>query len=65
MELFRPQEEALRNHLIPALIGRRVTMIMSDMERKVMALPTRLGGLGIHISMEEAKLQHEGSTRIT
>ena len=61
VKLFCPLEEALRNHLILALTGRRV----SDIERKVMALPTRLGGLGIPIPMEEAKLQHEGSTRIT
>ena len=41
--LFRPLEAAIREKLIPALIGRTI----SDVERRIFALPVRLGGLGI------------------
>ena len=41
--LFIPLEKAIRHHLIPALFGRKV----SDSERALLALPPRLGGLGI------------------
>ena len=41
--LFSPLEDAIREKLIPALIGRNV----SDLERRILALPVRLGGLGI------------------
>ena len=36
---FVPLEEAIRQHLIPALIGREV----SDLERRIIALPYRYG----------------------
>ena len=41
--LFRPLEDSIKEKLIPALIGRNV----SDIERRILALPVRLGGLGI------------------
>ena len=41
--LFIPLEEAIREKLIPAIIGRKV----SNIERRIFALPVRLGGLGI------------------
>ncbi len=36
-ELFRPLEEAIRDELIPSIIGRKV----SDVERSILALPLR------------------------
>ena len=41
--LFCPLENAIREKLIPAIIGREV----SDIERRILALPVRLGGMGI------------------
>ena len=42
--LLQPFEDAIRHHLIPAITSRaRIT----DMERDLLALPTRLGGMGI------------------
>ena len=41
--LFLPLEAAIRKKLIPAIIGRDV----SDIERRILALPVRLGGMGI------------------
>ena len=40
-EMFRPLEVAIRNKFIPALIGRPI----SDLERRIFALPYRYGGL--------------------
>ena len=42
-DLFAPLEEIIREKLIPAVIGRKVP----DVERRVLALPVRYGGLGI------------------
>ena len=42
-ELFEPLENAIRDQLIPALVGREV----SDAERQILALPLRHGGLGL------------------
>ena len=41
--LFRPLEAAIREKLIPALVGRTI----SDIDRRIFALPVRLGGMGI------------------
>ena len=41
--LFRPLEAAIREKLIPALVGRTI----SDVDRRIFALPVRLGGMGI------------------
>ena len=41
--LFQPLEDAIRNQLIPSIVGRHV----SDLERRMLALPYRHGGLGI------------------
>ena len=41
--LFVPLEDSIRTTLIPALIGRSV----SDVERKILALPVRYGGLAL------------------
>ena len=42
-DLFTPLEEAIRDRLIPSLLGRKV----SNIERRILALPVRYGGLGI------------------
>ena len=42
-ELFEPLENAIKDQLIPALVGREV----SDAERQILALPLRHGGLGL------------------
>ena len=43
-DLLQPLEDAIRHHLIPALTGRAG---ITDLERDLLALPTRLGGMGI------------------
>ena len=43
-DLLLPLGDAIRHHLIPALTGRTG---ITDMERELLALPTRLGGLSI------------------
>ena len=60
-ELFEPLENAIRDQLIPALVGREV----SDAERQILALPLRHGGLGLTDPWETAKKEYEYSTRIT
>jgi len=40
-ELSEPLRNAIRDQLIPALVGREV----SDAERQILALPLRHGGL--------------------
>ena len=41
--LFQSLEKVIREKLIPALVGRKV----SDIERRIPALPVRLGGIGL------------------
>ena len=57
-ELFEPLENAIRDQLIPALLGREV----SDVERQILALPIRHGGLGLIAPRETAKTEYEHST---
>ena len=61
-ELLTPLEEAIRHQLIPAITGRST---MSDTERDVLALPCRLGGLGIINPVKSSVLQYECSELIT
>ena len=56
-ELFRPLENVIRDTLIPAVVGRQV----SDLERRLLALPTRFGGLGIQNPMETADIEYKAS----
>ena len=53
MHLFQPLEDVIREELIPAIVGRKI----SDMERKILALPVRLGGIGILNPTEMANSQ--------
>ena len=59
--LFQPLEEAIREELIPALIGRKV----SDVERRIFALPVRFGGLGILNPVMTADIEFANSIAIT
>ena len=59
--LFIPLEEAIRERLIPALIGRKV----SDIERRILALPVRFGGMGFIDPTKTAECEFEASSRIT
>ncbi|MCP4460372.1 MAG: hypothetical protein GY816_20470, partial [Cytophagales bacterium] len=59
--LFQPLEEAITHFFIPSLIGRPC----SPLERKLMALPVRYGGLGIQNPTKTAQLEHNSSKRIT
>ena len=59
--LFEPLEDAIKNHLIPSLIGREVSCI----ERRMLALPYRYGGLGIEIPTETADREYNASKEIT
>lgn len=59
--LFQPLEDAITNELIPALCGRR----LSEMERRMVALPYRFGGLGIRNPVKTADSECDASMRIT
>ena len=43
-DLFSPLEQIIRVHLLPTLTGK---CAFSDVERQLISLPSRLGGLGI------------------
>ena len=60
-DLFQPLEDAIRNRLIPAIVGRDV----SDLERKLLALPYRYGGLGILNPKDTADREYRASKDIT
>ena len=60
-ELFRPLEEAIRTILLPSIFNRPVT----DLERDMVALPLRHGGLGIQNPVHTADREYEASQKIT
>ena len=57
---FRPLEAVIREKLIPAIVGRAV----SDIERRIMALPVRMGGMGI-VDPTKCSYEFAASTNIT
>ncbi len=59
--LFQPLEDAIHNIFIPAMLGKPVTPI----ERRILALPVRLGGLGIHDPTKTAAFEYSASRKIT
>ena len=59
-EIFEPLENAIRDPLIPALVGREV----SEAERQILALPLRHGGLGLINPQETTKTEYKHSTQI-
>ena len=60
-ELFRPLEEAIRTVLLPSIFNRPVT----DLERDMIALPLRHGGLGIQNPVLIADREYIASQKIT
>ena len=60
-QLFEPLENAIRESLIPALIGRKV----NDIERLIFELPVKLGGLGLYNPIKTADTEFLASSRIT
>ena len=58
---FIPLEEVIRDHLIPAIVGRNV----SDIERRILSLPVRMGGLGIQNPVETADTEFHNSSVMT
>ena len=60
-ELLAPLKNAIRDQLIPALVGWEV----SDAEKQILALPFRHWGLGLKDPRETAKTEYEHSTQIT
>ena len=60
-DYFIPLEEVIREELIPAIIGRTVT----DIERKILSLPVRMGGMGIQNPVLTADIEFENSINIT
>ena len=59
--LFSPLEECIREIFIPAVIGRKV----SDLERRIISLPVRHGGLGISNPVETCEREHHASKLVT
>ena len=59
--LFQPLENSIREKLIPSVLGRRV----SDIERRIIALPVRFGGMGITNPVSSAEGENMASKRIT
>ena len=60
-DLFQPLEECLRSEFIPSLLGRAV----SDTEREIFELPTKLGGLNIPNPVHTASKEYEWSKTLT
>ena len=60
-QLFEPLENVIKEKLIPALVGRKI----NDVERKVFALPVRLGGMNIANPVETADSEFRASLYIT
>ena len=59
--LLQPLEDAIRNVFIPAICEKEV----SDLERQVLALPYRYGGLGILDPAANAQFEYDSSIYIT
>ena len=51
----------IREKLIPALVGRRV----SGIERRILALPVRLGGIGLSYPVLSADREYSAAVSIT
>ena len=59
--LFAPLEEAIKEKLIPAIIGRKI----SDIERRILALPVRMGGMGIQNPVLSSDVEYNTSVSVT
>lgn len=59
--LFQPLEDAIRDKLLPAIIGRDI----SDLERQTLALPLRFGGIGIQNPVLISDREYLTSVQVT
>ena len=59
---FTPLETAIRNHLLPSISGK---CDISDCMRKILAMPTRCGGLGLANPQEEGTREYAASCLLT
>ena len=59
---LEPLEKVIREELIPTLTNRRN---ITDVERKVLELPPRMGGLGIVDPRDIAEREYENSRKLT
>ena len=57
-----PLEEVLRHKFIPAITGRTT---VTDEERQLLALPCRIGGMGIIDPTCQCGLQYDASVQVT
>ena len=54
-DMFRPLEDVIRADFLRALLRREV----NDLERDMLSLPARLGGMGIYKPAEECHIKHQ------
>ena len=59
--LFAPLEEAIKEKLIPALVGRKI----NNLEREIFSMPVRYGGMNILNPIERADQEFRASVFIT
>ena len=59
--LFKPLEDAIRLHFLPAILRRPV----NDLERKILSLPARFGGLGVFDPCCDCVCAHADSRMLT
>ena len=59
--LFAPLEEAIKEKLIPALVGRKI----NNLEREIFSLPVRYGGMNILNPIERSDQEFRASVFIT
>ena len=55
-------EQVIRHRLLPAILGGHT---VTDQERNLLALPPRLGGIGIKIPHECAEFEYQSSRKVT
>ena len=60
-DLLTPLETAIRHSLIPSLTGKND---LNNHMRRIMALPTRLGGLGLDDPQSESKFEYSASCNV-
>ena len=61
-DYFQPIEDTIANKFIPAISGGRT---VNDVERELISLPTRYGGLAKPIIKDIARMEYANSRRIT
>ena len=61
-DLLQPIEDVLRNMFIPAITG---GVLCSDIERRLLSLPIKMGGLGIDIVSEISDQEYDSSRQLT